>query len=70
MCDIVATVYKPTVPCMITIELSDIRLISEAIYHLIFTQDLLNWSLETPPQHRDDFVMPTFLYRVKNSQKC
>ena len=67
---LVATVYKPTVPCMITIELSDIWLISEAIYHLIFTQDILNWSLESPPQHRDDFVMPTFLYRVKNSQKC
>ena len=67
---LVATVYKPTVPCMITIELSDIWLISEAIYHLIFTQDLLKWSLESPPQHRDDFVMPTFLYRVKNSQKC
>ena len=66
---LVATVYKPTVPCMIIIELSDIWLISEAIYHLIFTQDLLNWSLESPPQHRDDFVMPTFLYRVKNSQK-
>ena len=67
---LVATVYKPTVPCMITIELSDIWLISEAIYHLIFTQDLLNWSLKSPPQHRDDFVMPTFLYRFKNSQKC
>ena len=35
---LVATVYKPTVPCMITIELSDIWLISEAIYHLIFTR--------------------------------
>ena len=42
VCHLVATVYKPTVPCMITIELSDIWLISEAIYHLIFTQDLLN----------------------------
>ena len=66
---LVATVYKPTVPCMITIELSDIWLISEAIYHLIFTQDPLNWSLESPPQHRDDFVMPTFLYRVKKTAK-
>ena len=66
---LVATVYKPTVPCMITIELSDIWLISEAIYHLIFTQDPLNWSLESPPQHRDDFVMPTFLYRVKKQPK-
>ena len=66
---LVATVYKPTVPCMITIELSDIWLISEAIYHLIFTQDPLNWSLESPPQHRDDFVIPTFLYRVKKQPK-
>ena len=66
---LVATVYKPTVPCMITIGLSDIWLISEAIYHLIFTQDPLNWSLESPPQHRDDFVMPTFLYRVKKQPK-
>ena len=66
---LVATVYKPTVPCMITIELSDIWLISEAIYHLIFTQDPLNWSLESPPQHRDDFVMPRFLYRVKKQPK-
>ena len=66
---LVATVYKPTVPCMIIIELSDIWLISEAIYHLIFTQDPLNWSLESPPQHRDDFVMPTFLYRVKKQPK-
>ena len=40
--NLVATVYKPTVPCMITIELSDIWLISEAIYPLIFTQDPLN----------------------------
>ena len=66
---LVARVYKPIVPCMITIELSDIWLISEAIYHLIFTQDPLNWSLESPPQHRDDFVMPTFLYRVKKQPK-
>ena len=54
--------YEAIVPCMITIELSDIWLISEAISQLIFTQNPLNWSLESPLQHRYDFVMPTFLY--------
>ena len=44
--------------CMITMEMSHIQLISEAISQLIFTNDPPKENLELPLQHRHMFVMP------------
>ena len=52
---------QPTVPDMITMELSHIQLISETFSQQIFINDPPNQSLEPILQHKHVFVMPRFL---------
>ena len=52
---------QPTVPGMITMELSQIQLISEAISQAIFINDPPNRSLEPLLQYKHVFVMPRIL---------
>ena len=52
---------QSTVPGMITIELPQIQLISEAISQPIFINDLPNQSLEPLLQYKYVLVMPRFL---------